>query len=199
VDQVSGSSPTTTERQARRPRSRVPTRRMSWSDGILGTHMLAAALETTVDDATGGGTQAQPSQTAVSGRPVLDGLEGDDRQALIAPGGVRRVVFSEQRGPMALPVNVRMFDGDIVFRTAPLPTLTSSFGQGQGSFEVDHLDEALTEGWSVLVSGEGHVIVDPAERQQVETLGISPWAGGDRDVYVRIVAREVTDRRIRHR
>ena len=178
MDQVSGSSPTTTERQARRPRSRVPTRRMSWSDGILGTHMLAAALETTVDDATGGGTQAQPSQTAVSGRPALDDLEGDDRQALIAPGGVRRVVFSEQRGPMALPVNVRMFDGDIVFRTAPLPTLTSSFGQGQGSFEVDHLDEALTEAWSVLVSGEGHVIVDPAERQQVETLGISPWAGG---------------------
>ena len=50
---------------------------MSWSDGILGTHMFAAALETTVDDATGGGTQAQPSQTAVSGRPALDGLEGD--------------------------------------------------------------------------------------------------------------------------
>ena len=40
ADQRSGFSPTTTERQARRSRSRIPTRGMSWSDGILGTHRL---------------------------------------------------------------------------------------------------------------------------------------------------------------
>ena len=160
---------------------------------------LAAALETTVDDITGAGTQAPPGRTGPSERPALAILDADDCRALIGPGGVGRVVFTESRGPVALPVNFRMLDGDIVFRTAPLPTLASSLEQGQVSFEVDHLDEPLTEGWSVLISGEGHVIVDPPERQRAQALGVAPWAGGERDVYVRIVANEVTGRRIRHR
>jgi len=65
------------------------------------------------------------------------------------------------------------------------------------SFEVDHLDEALAEGWSVLVSGEARVVTDPGELAAVSALGVAPWAGGDRDSYVRIIASEVTGRRIR--
>ena len=61
-----------------------------------------------------------------------------------------------------------MFDGDIVFRTAPLLALTSSFWQVRGSIEVNAPDEALTEVRSALVNGEAHGIVDPAEHRQVE-------------------------------
>ncbi len=158
---------------------------------------LAAALDTTVDDVTGGGTQAPPGRSDSSGKPVLANLDRAECQALINPGGVGRVVFSEPRGPVALPVNFRVLEDDIVFRTAPLPTLTSSLTKHPVSFEVDHLDEALAEGWSVLISGQGHVIVAPAELDQAQALGITPWAGGERDVYVRIVGGEVTGRRIR--
>jgi hypothetical protein len=98
---------------------------------------------------------------------------------------------------VALPVNFRVLGEDVVFRTAPLPELTSSRALEQVSFEVDHIDEALAEGWSVLISGHGHVIVDPSELQSAQSVGVIPWAGGERDIYVRIVPREVTGRRIR--
>ena len=91
-----------------------------------------------------------------------------------------------------------IFDGDIVFRTAPLPAITSSFWQGRGSIEVDALDEALTEVRSALVSGEARDR-RPSRAPTGRTLGTSPWAGDDRDVCVRTVARKVTDRRIRYR
>ncbi len=160
---------------------------------------LAAALETTMDLVTGGGTQAPPGRAQPSPRPVLDLLDRDSCVALIAPGGVGRIVFCESRGPVALPVNFRILDGDVIFRTATLPELTSNLGLGHTSFEVDHIDEALAEGWSVLISGEGHVIVDPSELAQAQAAGVTPWAGGERDVYVRIAPREVSGRRIRGR
>jgi nitroimidazol reductase NimA-like FMN-containing flavoprotein (pyridoxamine 5'-phosphate oxidase superfamily) len=98
---------------------------------------------------------------------------------------------------VALPVNFRVVDDNVVFRTAPLPELTSRLPLEHVSFEVDHIDEALAEGWSVLISGQGQVIVDPSELQRAQAAGVTPWAGGERDVYVRIVPREVTGRRIR--
>jgi transcriptional regulator with XRE-family HTH domain len=158
---------------------------------------LAAALDTSVDDLTGGGTQAPPGRADPQGNPVLIDLDRAECQSLISPGGVGRVVFGEPRGPVALPVNFRILDNEVVFRTAPLPTLTSSLGRRPVSFEVDHLDEALAEGWSVLVSGEGHVIVEAAELEQARALNIAPWAGGERDIYVRISPVKVTGRRIR--
>jgi hypothetical protein len=154
---------------------------------------LAAALETTVEGIGGSGTQAPPGHRQSSGNPCFTDLDPGACRDLIRPGGVGRVVFFGARGPEALPVNFRTLHGDVVFRTASAP------GPGPVSFEVDRLDEALTEGWSVLISGEAQVVVDRAERQAVTALGISPWAGGERDVFVRLVAHEVTGRRIRHR
>jgi hypothetical protein len=106
-------------------------------------------------------------------------------------------VFHEPRGPVALPVNFRVLGDDVVFCTAPSAALIQSLGYERVSFEIDHIDEALGEGWSVLISGDAHAISDTAERQLAQALGVTPWAGGDRDVYVRIVPSEVTGRRIR--
>jgi hypothetical protein len=164
-----------------------------------GLWRLAAALDTTVDVLTGGGAQAPPGRTDPAARPEVDVLGRDRCSSLVAPGGVGRVLFLEQRGPVALPVNFRMLDDDVVFRTASLPELTANLERGNVSFEVDHIDEALAEGWSVLISGPGHVVEEPAERRRMEELDIAPWAGGARDVFVRIVPEVVTGRLIRRR
>ena len=66
------------------------------------------------------------------------------------------------------------------------------------SFEVDRLDEAMSEGWSVLVTGRVRR-VSPDELGQLETLGLEPWAGGERTAYLRLEPHEVTGRRIRAR
>lgn len=72
-----------------------------------------------------------------------------------------------------------------------------SIATGEVSFEVDHLDDALTEGWSVLLMGKSHVIEEPGELESAHSLSITPWAGGERETYVRIVPRKITGRRIR--
>jgi nitroimidazol reductase NimA-like FMN-containing flavoprotein (pyridoxamine 5'-phosphate oxidase superfamily) len=108
-------------------------------------------------------------------------------------------VFTDRGVPVALPVNYRVLDQDIVFRTEEGATVLANLSSQEISFEVDHLDEALTEGWSVLVSGRGRALVDPTEREQVESVGVAPWAGGARDTYVRLAPDQVTGRRIRKR
>jgi len=163
-----------------------------------GLSKLAAALETSVEEITGSGFDAPPGRSSPSARPKLEALSADESKAMIAPGGVGRFVFSDDRGPVALPVNYRMLDGDVVFRTESEARLTSLANETV-SFEVDHLDEALTEGWSVLLTGVSRVIIDPAELEQARGLEIGPWAGGERETYVRMSPQIVTGRRIRQR
>lgn len=98
---------------------------------------------------------------------------------------------------MATPVNYAMLGDDVVIRTSERASQAAGRGQPPVSFEVDHLDEALAEGWSVLVSGQARVVTDTGELAAVSALGIAPWAGGESDTYLRIVASEVTGRRIR--
>jgi len=160
---------------------------------------LAAALEMSVDDLSGSGMEVPPGRSSPATRPNLESLSADESKALVAPGGVGRFVFWDDRGPVALPVNYQMWDGDIVFRTGSEAACLANLDEESVSFEVDHLDEALTEGWSVLLSGVSRVIVDPAELEQARSLGIGPWAGGDRDTFVRLIPQVVTGRRIRHR
>ncbi len=158
---------------------------------------LAAALETTVGDIRGGGTQEPPGQTNPMAVRNIDVLDREACRSLIAPGGVGRVVFTEVRGPVALPVNYRMLGDDIVFRTAATSALRRALKHEQVSFEVDFLDDALAEGWSVLVSGSGDLVVDPDQLQRVLKTGVTPWANGKKDDFVCIKPREITGRRIR--
>ena len=71
---------------------------------------------------------------------------------LVAPGGIGRVVFWSSRGPVALPVNYRVLDGDIIFRTSEDSILSAHDHDVEVSFEVDQIDDALTEGRSVLMT-----------------------------------------------
>ncbi len=160
---------------------------------------LAAALETSVNFLTGSGMDEPPGRAEPPDRPLLESLSVDECRALVAPGGVGRVVFSNERAPVALPVNFGMLADNVVFRTESDSGLLSTLANGEISFEIDHIDEALTEGWSVLLSGDGRAVVEPSEYEQVESLGIAPWAGGRRDTYVVLAPIQVTGRRIRRR
>lgn len=158
---------------------------------------LAAALGTTIGALTGAGMNLPPGQRRAARRPLLEVLSPADCRALLAPGGVGRFLFTAVRGPVAIPVNYRMLGQDIVFRTSRASGAAAGAQLPQVSFDVDHIDDVLGEGWSVLVSGDAHVVIEAAELAEVTALGIMPWAGGERDTYVRLTAREITGRRIR--
>jgi transcriptional regulator with XRE-family HTH domain len=158
---------------------------------------LAAALGTSSRELAGAGRDLPPGQTRPATRPALETLSAAECRAYLGTQGIGRFVFVDVRGPVAVPVNYKMLGDDIVFRTHPWTTLAARAAQRRVSVEVDHIDEALGEGWSVLVSGRAHRVTDPGELDQVKALGIRPWAAGERETYVRIVPTAITGRRLR--
>jgi nitroimidazol reductase NimA-like FMN-containing flavoprotein (pyridoxamine 5'-phosphate oxidase superfamily) len=160
------------------------------------TARLALALNTSVDELLGGAVELPPGQRGAGVQPRLEALNERECRRLLAAGGVGRLVFIVDRRPVALPVNYRMLEGDVVFRTAEETTLGAVSDAEPVSFEVDRVDEAMSEGWSVLVTGRLRR-VSPDELRRLEKLGVEPWAGGPRSVYLRLELREVSGRRIR--
>lgn len=157
---------------------------------------LAGALETTVDALRGGEVDRPPGPGRAGPHPHLDTLTRAECESHLAYGGIGRLVYLSAGVPLALPVNFRHLGGDVVFRTRADGALAAVAGTIV-SFEVDHIDDAMSEGWSVLVSGRARLVADPAELEQIAALGIEPWPGGRRDAAIRIETKTVSGRRIR--
>jgi transcriptional regulator with XRE-family HTH domain len=160
---------------------------------------LAAALGAPAAALTGAGQEMPPGQGTAAPRPALETMTAAECRTHLANGGIGRFLFAATRGPVAVPVNFAMLGDDVVFRTDDRTAAAGAIGQHKVSFDVDHIDEALSEGWSVLVSGTASILTNPDDLRAAAGLGIQPWAGGDRGTYIRLVATEVTGRRIRNR
>lgn len=157
---------------------------------------LAAALETTPEFLRGGHVDRPPGPGRAGPHPHLDVLSREECELHLAGGGVGRFVFLAPQGPVALPVNFRYLDGDVLFRTRPRGMLAAAAGTTV-SLEVDQIDEAMSEGWSVLVVGRARLVDDPTELAQAADLGIEPWPGGRREAVMRIQTKAISGRRIR--
>lgn len=154
---------------------------------------LAAALETTILHLRGGDVDRPPGPGRAGLHPHLDVLSRDECQAHLAGGGIGHFVFLARQGPIALPVNFRFLDGDVVFHTRTAGLLAAAAGSTV-SFEVDHIDEAMSEGWSVLITGRARLVDDPAELDQLANLGVEPWPGGRRDAVMRVETEAISGR-----
>jgi nitroimidazol reductase NimA-like FMN-containing flavoprotein (pyridoxamine 5'-phosphate oxidase superfamily) len=159
---------------------------------------LARALETTVDYLRGGKVDRPPGPGRAGPHPHLDVMTREECEAHLAAGGVGRFVFTSGSGPAALPVNFRLLDGDVVFSTRTDGVLAAAVsGDDRVGFEVDHIDDAMSEGWSVMISGHVRLVDDPDELARIAELGIEPWPGGRRDAVIRIESVRISGRRIR--
>jgi nitroimidazol reductase NimA-like FMN-containing flavoprotein (pyridoxamine 5'-phosphate oxidase superfamily) len=152
---------------------------------------VAVALETTPFALEGGQVDRPPGRGSVGPHPTLESLTADECQNHLAAGGIGRIVLSTGSGPVAFPVNFVFTDGAVVLRTSDAMTAKVS---GVVAFEVDHVDEAMSEGWSVLVRGHARLIEDPEERSVAAHLDIEPWAGGARLNVISIEPFEITGR-----
>ncbi|MFF5142999.1 DUF1918 domain-containing protein [Streptomyces sp. NPDC013157] len=158
---------------------------------------LADALGTSVDALYGGGVGLPPGQGHALLRPRLLDLGPEECRALLSTHGVGRVTLSTPDGlPAVVPVNYDVIEGAIVFRTAP-GSVTALTVDEDVAFEVDHVDEALSQGWSVLAVGHASVVTRPeVVRGLVERAHTTPWAGDERAMWVSIRPRSLTGRRI---
>jgi nitroimidazol reductase NimA-like FMN-containing flavoprotein (pyridoxamine 5'-phosphate oxidase superfamily) len=159
--------------------------------------LMALALHTTPLALQGGDMDRPPGRGRAGRHPVLVSLTRDQCLAHLAVGGVGRIVYSTQRGPVAVPVNFEYSDGQIVISTdihkaAILESLNSV------GFEVDRIDEGVSEGWSVLATGPARRIDDPDECQRLSSLDLEAWAGGSRHALIGIAPSELTGRVIIH-
>jgi nitroimidazol reductase NimA-like FMN-containing flavoprotein (pyridoxamine 5'-phosphate oxidase superfamily) len=137
-----------------------------------------------------------PSREPPAAQHVLRALSPAECFDLLGPGGIGRVGFTAAAGIMVLPVNFAVAGKTIVFRTAR-DTLLALYANAPVSFQVDRLDEALHEGWSVLAHGRAHEVTDEhAVKRLEDSTHLEPWAGGARDVYIRITLTRISGRRI---
>ena len=110
---------------------------------------------------------------------------------------IGRLAFVVGNQPLVLPVNYTVDEGTIVLRTG-LGVKLANAPLTKVAFEVDEIDETRSDGWSVLVQGVGQDIttsVDPCS-ERLRAVAPQPWAGGEREHYVRVVPREISGRRV---
>ena len=101
-----------------------------------------------------------------------------------------------------LPVNYRLHEDSVVFRTSQESPLREDLYTGitdadyRVCFEIDEIDPDDRTGWSVLLQGAAHLVDDESERELLKLIGLEPWPGGSRDSFVRIAPSAISGRRI---
>ena len=146
---------------------------------------------------------AGDDKTPESADPVVEFLDEAECLRLIAAGGVGRIGYTGRFGPTILPVNYTLHDGTIVFRTGQHSPLGEDLRTGiehaesKVAFEIDETSPATHEGWSILIQGSAHLVDSDAERASVVQSGVEPWAGGEKELFVRVLPTRITGRHIR--
>jgi hypothetical protein len=188
-------------------RARVEPRYLAYLENFPGhpdaatLRQLAAALSTTSAALLGAGQEASPGrdpkEACWGSAGVVERLIPAECYRLLAPRGIGRIAFDTASGLAVLPANYVVTDGSIVIRTGS-GSMIGAHGDGPVSFEADHFDLELGQGWSVLVRGDAHRVLQPAELQKLrESCDLRPWPAGEHDLFVRIVPSKLTGRRIR--
>jgi nitroimidazol reductase NimA-like FMN-containing flavoprotein (pyridoxamine 5'-phosphate oxidase superfamily) len=135
------------------------------------------------------------------GMLVDEGLElltEDEARRLLAAAEVGRVGITIGALPAIFPVNYRLIDDAIFFRTAPGSKMAAATAGAVVAFEVDEIQPEQRGGWSVLVVGRSEVVHDLDLTFKVVDSQLQPFAGGRRSGIVRISSDFISGRRIVH-
>ncbi|MFH8377465.1 helix-turn-helix domain-containing protein [Streptomyces cyaneofuscatus] len=157
---------------------------------------LADALETSVQELTGGTVDLPGGLGRAARGARMAELDETECRALLGDHGVGRVALNDGDGPVVLPVNYQVVDGEVTFGTGESSPLAGAAGT-RIAFETDHIDDAFSKGWSVLLVGTVRVVEDEDEARRLrETAYSAPWAGEGREHVMVLVPRRITGRRI---
>ena len=127
----------------------------------------------------------------------LETLAEEECFALLAEGRVGRLVYQDELGPIAVPVNYAIAGRSVIIRVEGGAKL-AAMQQPRVAFEVDDLDEGQRSGWSVIVRGAGRELPleeVPALLRHMDSGPPTPWASGIHNTWLEIPAESVTGRR----
>jgi hypothetical protein len=128
----------------------------------------------------------------------LETLAAGDCFDLLRQASIGRLVFVDEEGPVAVPVNYAMAGQEIVIRVEG-GTKRAAMGQPMLAFEVDDIDGEEQSGWSVIARGIGREVPIedvPGLLQRLEGHPPRPWAEGIHNVWLAITPQRVTGRRL---
>jgi uncharacterized protein len=129
----------------------------------------------------------------------LDEINAAECWRLLGTQAVGRVAVIVGHYPLVFPVNYAVDDNSILYRTGT-GTKLHSIHRSNVTFQVDSIDPIHHTGWSVMVKGvaqELNVVRNQGTVSRAELQGASPWAPGERNHFIRILADDITGRRIR--
>jgi uncharacterized protein len=153
---------------------------------------LAAAFGVTTAKLAGAGPDQRPPRQADS-HLVLTEMTPTECQDHLAVGRVGRVVFDEPgRGPVAIPAEYTMDGNDVIIRSIADVKVAAHAQHGLVSFDVDHFDDGLDGGWSVLLTGTAAPVTGRGDLSRLSF----PEAAQCTDVFIRLNARRITGRHI---
>jgi len=133
----------------------------------------------------------------VSRHSGIEVIDEDECLRLLGEEEIGRVAVVVGATPMILPVNYALDGEAIVFRTMPGSRL--DVGQGHAAFEVDNFDKERKSGWSVLVTGHLEAVswYQAKDMRRLQDLPVTPWAEGDRHLWLRLRPSFITGRIVR--
>src|SRR5260370_40340423 len=117
---------------------------------------------------------------------ALRQLARDEWLQLVASVPVGRVLYTRRALPAVELVNFALDHGDIVIRTDRSGKLAAAARGAVVAFEADSLDPAHQAGWSVTAIGPSQEVTDPEEIGRLQKIGLSSWAPGVREHFIRI-------------
>jgi len=161
-----------------------------------GAVRVAAALGLSYEELLHGSDRPPPGHATPGPRPVLLTLSERECWDLVGAHGVGRIAVESEAAPLVFPVNYTTDAHTIVYRTREGDAAEPPSGQAV-AFEVDRIDDRLSEGWSVLVTGTAERVGDEeAARHLAAIEGGGPWPGGYRPQWIRVRPEAVSGRRI---
>jgi uncharacterized protein len=127
---------------------------------------------------------------------ALKQLTREECLRLMASVPLGRIVYTRQALPAVELVNFALDNGDIVIRTGRSGKLAAATRGAVVAFEADSVDPGRHAGWSVTAIGQSHEITDPDEIDRLEQIGLSSWAPGNQDHFIRISPEILNGRRL---
>lgn len=129
-------------------------------------------------------------------RNGLEVLGREECLRLLRSATIGRVGTTIGALPTVLPVNFRVVDDRIVFRTTVGTKLDAAATNSVVAFEVDAIDPLNHGGWSVVVTGIAREVTDPSELAALSAANIPFWAPTSDGHVVAIRTEMISGRRL---